>query len=656
MRCFRVIQLLVNAGNRRWFVCVALCLMITTVFFSGNVSSDCGSLYNPRIIRDGNGNELSGADYMARTKNNKFLYVTAYQGDALSAYKINMDGSLTRLQTLRDGGGHALDGANHVDVSPNDGFLYVTAPNDHALSYYRILTNGFLSAPTIFRDGEHLNGNGTVQELSGADGVRFSDDGYLYVTAYLGHAISIYKLNQEGLPVSVRVTNNAGSSILAGPNALAIRPGGRCLYVTARDAGTLLIYSIGGYSYRYLYNLRTKRDNSTHGAISITIDGTGRFLYLSSFDSSTITVWEINSNCSLTKRQTVTDGHGHELSGACGTVLSEKGDYLYVMAFNGDAITRYEVDSDGLLSYPEVVRDGAGHGLNGANEVILGAGGAHLYVTAFHEAAVTAYDIRSIADRFPFLSQNNHTLSTKLVNEVGAFIENPLFHISYKKSDHSWQIRAEVDEELSEAFDIQPPAYDTCDNPYAVTEIALPLPEWSPYPKNYSLVIAPLRKEGLDSGQSFNLAGWNNIDSSDENGEPDYFIVGSTIKGLSVNNSSESVPPNCAEVGGQINRAGALSGQLTRLNSESGQSAIQMISGMTISLVHCLYDGQGGYQLVADTQIPLQATNQESDFARVLLTSYFEPGNSQLTWFGLEGGGDEQSVFITSIVVKQNIP
>ena len=359
-------------------------------------------------IYNGVTHELGEARGLALSDNGDHLYVAA--GDTLSVYDVASDGSLSNPRIYRNGTHndvtHALRKAWRVILSPGKHHLYVTA--DNTLSVYDVADDGSLSNPRIYRDGTH---NGVTHALYGARGLAQSINGeHLYVAAFDGDTLSVYDVAADGSLSNPRVhRNNANSAIqpLDGAWNLTLSPDGKHLYVTAFNGSTLSVYDVA--SDGSLSGRRTYRDGRYNGAVqrltfarSVILSPNGKHLYLTTTLSSTLSVYDVGSDGSLSNprvyRHGTDDGVYHYLLLAGSVVLNPNGKFLYVTAYR--ALSVYEVGDDGSLSNPRIFRDGTHngvtHALNRAWDVILSPDGRYAYVTANDGGTLSVYDTASI--------------------------------------------------------------------------------------------------------------------------------------------------------------------------------------------------------------------------------------------------------------------
>lgn len=114
---------------------------------------------------------------------------------------------------------------------------------------------------------------------------------------------------------------------------------------------------------------------------------------------------------------------------------------------------------------------------------------------------------------------------------------------------------------------------------------------------------------------------------------------------------------SCAEMAMRITE-GRFTGTLT-YQPGSDTSIQESAPPMNIVNIQCLRDEQGNMHMFADAEIPVQRP------IKAMLTTYYQPGDEQLTWYGLEVGfnDDECSgnsmapalVPSTSIVLRQQL-
>ncbi len=139
---------------------------------------------------------LAGATGVALPPDGAHVYAAGPNDDAVAAFARAADGSLTWLQVTRNGAGtvDGLTGANAIAASQDNGYLYATGYLDNALVVLQrdpaaaSPTFGRLSFVEVKRDGI-----GGVDGLFGANWVAVSaDDASVYVTADLDNAVAAF--------------------------------------------------------------------------------------------------------------------------------------------------------------------------------------------------------------------------------------------------------------------------------------------------------------------------------------------------------------------------------------------------------------------------------------------------------------------------------
>ena len=241
---------------------------------------------------------------------------------------------------------------------------------------------------------------------------------------------------------------------------------------------------------------------------------------------------------------------------------------------------------------------------------------------------------------------------------------------------------------------------------FTLSKVTMPLPEWSPYPKDYWLVIAPRRvcdqagacRPGITlAGRAYSSSGLpgNSITRSD-----DFFIVTSQSQ-ASVENARSTTPTTSTLLSPVTTQTAATPEPATQRSPVDDQSTIyscseitallpekpltgtvafqpepgsvalqQSAAGLNLLDVQCLRNDQGSFQLIADAEIPIQYDSEGVTTAmplrhtiKAMLTAHYQPGDERLIWYDLEVGLSDSEgsantvspvlVPTTSIVLEQ---
>ena len=143
------------------------------------------------------------------------LFVTAFNGNALSVWRINAEaGTLRQTVVYQDneGGVDGLDTATGVAVSSDGNLLFATGINDNALSIWRVNAEaGTLRQTVVYQDGDR-DGDSEIDGLAGANNVVVSGD-LLFVTAINDNALSAWHINNAEVPFGVPIMISVQSDI-----------------------------------------------------------------------------------------------------------------------------------------------------------------------------------------------------------------------------------------------------------------------------------------------------------------------------------------------------------------------------------------------------------------------------------------------------------
>ena len=161
------------------------------------VDASSGALTWQGVLKDDQGgvDGLYSAGELVVSNDGYFIYVTAYDDDAVSWYQRDpVSGALTWLGMVKDaiGGVDGIDGARDILLSPDDQFLYVTGQVDSAIACFeRNQTSGSLSYLSTYRDGANgMDGLGAVTSIASTP-----DGSTIYVTSQHDHSLAWFERN-----------------------------------------------------------------------------------------------------------------------------------------------------------------------------------------------------------------------------------------------------------------------------------------------------------------------------------------------------------------------------------------------------------------------------------------------------------------------------
>ena len=188
--------------------------------------------------------DMGNLSEVATSQDGNLLYAVSAAADALLVIDPN---NLSLQQTL-SGVANGLDGASDIALSSDDRFLYVTAQDGNTLTVFeRDLTTNTLSRVQILN-----NGADGVRGLNQPSDITLTADGqYVLVTGQESDAVSVFERDpDEGTLVFVQVLrdNIGGAQGLRAPTAIASAPDNGFTFVGSTgipgDVGGLVTFKV----------------------------------------------------------------------------------------------------------------------------------------------------------------------------------------------------------------------------------------------------------------------------------------------------------------------------------------------------------------------------------------------------------------------------
>jgi DNA-binding beta-propeller fold protein YncE len=289
--------------------------------------------------------------------------------------------------------GKALWGAVSVTVSPDGASAYVASNSSDAVAVFDRATDGTLTQKAgtagciVDSDSTAITGcTNTGLALNGAYSVTVSPDGTsVYVASYYSDAVAVFERATDGT-----LTQKAGTA--------------GCI---VNDTST----DIAGC---------TNTGKALNGAISVTVSPDGTSVYVASSSSDAVAVFDRAADGTLTQKAgtagcivnepspdiTGCDNTGLALNGAGSVTVSPDGASVYVASYNSDAVAVFDRATDGTLTQKAgtagcIVNEpstditgctNTGLALNYAYSVTVSPDGASVYVASYDSDAVAVFD------------------------------------------------------------------------------------------------------------------------------------------------------------------------------------------------------------------------------------------------------------------------
>jgi 6-phosphogluconolactonase (cycloisomerase 2 family) len=315
-----------------------------------NEGENTVSIYTANVVTGQlrcNGYVLAGNSptSVAVTPSGKFAYVVNNGDSTVSGFAINSsNGALTPVT-----GSPVATGADPVSVAvtPSGKFAYVTNSGADTVSGYAIdSATGALTALTSSPFATDETPNAVMVDLTGQ---------FVYVTNSFSHDVSAYTIDTS----TGALTAISGSPFATGglgPRSIAVDPSDAFLYVASgdnsvgQDLGVVSAYTINSTTGALTAIAGSPFASGGTSPFGVTVDPTGRFLYVANNNSNNVSAFTINSTTgaltAIAGSPVPTD------SGPISVTVDPTGQFLEVANNGYDNITEYAINtSTGGLSF-----------------------------------------------------------------------------------------------------------------------------------------------------------------------------------------------------------------------------------------------------------------------------------------------------------------
>ncbi len=419
---------------------------------------------------------LAGAFATAVSPDGDHVYAVGRSDDGLVVFdRDSVSGALTfktsyspgDFQTLSSAAFVGLNGPEAVAVSADGHFVYVAAFEDDAVAVFARDTDdsvpatyGTLTLVEVERNGVNdLSDPGpAVAGLDGPDGLALSsDDEELYVSAANSSSVAVFSRNAgtgrlsfvEAEVNGVDDPSDFGGTVdgLFHASAVAVSPDGTSVYITGADDHAVAVFDrsldVAGGTKGRLSFLELQQNGAAGvsgmlGPTGLALSPDSKHVYVAGSTSSALVVFDRAANGRLTWSETVVNGSGsvQQLASISDVAVSHDGAYVYASALGSSALTVFRRDKEdasptfGQLTFVEVKRDGFGgvDGLFGALNLALSSDDLSVYATGYQESGIAAF-ARDLTP--PANPTDVHSAS----HIVGAFVNNSVITMQWSGAD-----------------------------------------------------------------------------------------------------------------------------------------------------------------------------------------------------------------------------
>jgi 6-phosphogluconolactonase (cycloisomerase 2 family) len=247
---------------------------------------------------------------VAVSPSNKFVYVTNWSSSTISGFSINnTTGALTSLTPSTYNAGISTYWPSYLAVNPSSSLLYVLCSNNNALAAYTVAADGSLSLITVYSPASypvsiqidssgkylyHANANSnTLYNYTIGSGGTLSSSVTTSIAYLSPSALAIdsthnilYVVNSgsKNIVAYAISTSDGTLSALSGfpmstgttPNSIAIDPTGKFLYVANKSDNNISGYTIGSAG---TLTAMSATFSAGTNPCSIAVDPCGKYVY-----------------------------------------------------------------------------------------------------------------------------------------------------------------------------------------------------------------------------------------------------------------------------------------------------------------------------------------------------------------------------------------
>lgn len=299
--------------------------------FTGLVQTRSG----PRdlsIAVDANLVEGAGLTVAAKktTEDNRYLYIINAATDTLTAYKRNQGAAKWRkIASVRTG-----KNPSAIAIHPLSNLIYVTNQASNNISSFLLNTKTEKLIP--IEDAPY-----PVDQSPNA--ITFDRNGrFLYITNQDSNNMSVFEVNTE----NGRLIQTKSINFASGPNpsAITIDPADRYAYILNAGNNTISLFRYRTASSPLVDNMSRVGGVFKTGdkPVSLTVDSSGRFLYVANENSKNISAYLIHMQSGFLQGL---EGSPFKMPGTAVSLVTHPGkNYLYVLNRDSKKIGVYTID------------------------------------------------------------------------------------------------------------------------------------------------------------------------------------------------------------------------------------------------------------------------------------------------------------------------
>ena len=224
-----------------------------------------GTLTNVTNVTDGGALELDGASGITTVvvEGNTNLAVAGSLDNGVTMFSVGAGGTLTNVDNFPDGLAAPLDGATRMTTSAIAGtdriYMFVTSINDDAVAAFIVDPDGTLT----YDGGASDNATLELDVAAAVTAAVIAGTTYLFVAGHGDDGVSVFSVHHEGALTNVDNVTDDATLLLNSPIGLttAVIGGATYLFVTTNFDNSLTVFSVAADG--TLTNVTTVSDNAT---------------------------------------------------------------------------------------------------------------------------------------------------------------------------------------------------------------------------------------------------------------------------------------------------------------------------------------------------------------------------------------------------------
>lgn len=339
------------------------------------------------------------------------VFAVGKDDDGLSVFELNDDGTLTNLYNLDDTGSLGIENLNEIHFVESGGNAFLIAGGEEdQLDVFSVASDGTLTQT----DSQDKDDNNLLKDIDALDTITVGSKTFIVVgNAYNTSGVSVYELASDGTITETDTQADNGTLFIDEVRSIVTGEAGGNSFVIAvgyDDDGISVFQIDANGNLTNTFNLADGASPDIVGedlelynvrAMTTAVMGGTTYVYAGGAGDDGISVFQLNSNGTLTHVHDYEDGGVHNLDNirSLETGTTPGGTtYMFVVGDGIDGLQIYTVGNDGSLTYFDYVADDGTQYLKDAEDITTVVVDGKLHVIAGgDENGVSVYTVPCFA-------------------------------------------------------------------------------------------------------------------------------------------------------------------------------------------------------------------------------------------------------------------